>query len=34
MKEFYKINYPETGFLQNYQQLYASLYQRIQTMNQ
>ena len=34
MKEFYKINFPETGFLQDYQRLYTSLYQRIQTMNQ
>jgi hypothetical protein len=34
MKEFYKINFPETSFLQDYQRLYTSLYQTIQTMNQ
>ena len=32
MTEFYKNNFPETGFLQDYQQLHASLSQRIQMM--
>jgi hypothetical protein len=34
MKEFYKNNFPETGFLQDYQELHASLSQRIPMMSQ
>jgi protein O-mannosyl-transferase len=34
MNEFYKNNFPETGFLQDYQELHASLSQRIPVMSQ